>query len=264
VKAFVVIGRFTINLCQRIWDVLALLFEAVWWLFVGPLRKKFAKREGIFAQMVFTGVQSLIIVFFVNLFTGIVLAMQSAYQLSTLGATVYVAGLVGVSITRELGPVLTALVIAGRVGAAITAELGTMRVSEQIEALETMALNPVRYLVIPRLLALIVMLPCLTAFGDLCGMAGGYIVGITSLKIDPALYIDTTFRFLEAKDILTGIVKSFAFGAIIALIACYQGLNTRGGAEGVGKATTVSVVTNFIMVILADVVLTSFFYFSNM
>ncbi len=257
-------GRFTINICQRVWDVLALLFQTVYWLFVGPFKKKFAKRESIFAQMVFAGTQSLIIVLFVNLFTGIVIAMQSAYQLSKLGATVYVAGLVAVSVARELGPVLTALVIAGRVGAAITAELGTMRVSEQIEALETMALNPIRFLVIPRFLALIVMLPCLTCFGDLCGMTGGYLVGISSLNIDPDLYIDTTFRFLEAKDVLTGIFKSFVFGGIIALIACYQGLNTRGGAEGVGRATTVSVVTNFILIILADVVLTAIFYFSKM
>ncbi|MFH1995499.1 MAG: ABC transporter permease, partial [Candidatus Omnitrophota bacterium] len=256
--------RMTTSVCAQTADIVSLLAETLYWIFVGPFKKKAVKRQGIFHQMVFVGVQSIIIVFFVSIFTGIVIAMQSAYQLAQLGATVYVAGLVSVSLCRELGPVLTSLVIAGRVGAAITAEIGTMRVSEQIEALEAMALNPVRYLVVPRFLGLIVMLPCLVMFADLCGMAGGYLVGVFNLNIDPDLYIDTSFRFLEAKDVITGIVKSFVFGMIIALTACYQGLNTRGGAEGVGKSTTVSVVTSFILIILADVVLTGLFYFSKM
>ncbi|MCK4463702.1 MAG: ABC transporter permease, partial [Candidatus Omnitrophica bacterium] len=135
--------------------------------------------------MVFTGIQSVIIVFFVAFFTGIVIAMQSAYQLSKLGATIYVAAMVSVSMARELGPVLTALVVTGRVGAAITAELGSMKVSEQIEAMETMALNPVRFLVVPRFLALIIMLPCLTIFSDIIGIAGGFLVGVFNLGLNP-------------------------------------------------------------------------------
>ncbi|MFC1576978.1 MlaE family ABC transporter permease [Candidatus Omnitrophota bacterium] len=258
------IGRLTTRVCAEIWDMLSLLAQTLYWMIVGPFKKKAVKRQGIFHQMVFTGIQSVIIVFFVAIFTGIVIAMQSAYQLAQLGATVYVAGLVSVSICRELGPVLTSLVIAGRVGAAITAEIGTMRVSEQVEALEAMALNPVRFLVVPRFLALVIMLPCLTALADLSGIAGGYLVGVFNLNLDPNLYMDTTFRFLEAKDVLTGIFKSLVFGIIIALVACHQGLNTKGGAEGVGKSTTVSVVTSFILIILADVVLTGAFYFSDM
>jgi len=258
------IGRTVIGLATHVFNILGLLIQTVYWIIVGPFKRKFVKSENIFTQMVFVGVQSILIVFFVTFFTGIVIAMQSAYQLSRLGATVYVAALVSVSIARELGPVLTALVIAGRIGAANAAEIGTMKVTEQIEALETIALNPVRYLVVPRFLALLVMLPCLTIFADICGIIGGYLVGVFNLNINPHLYWSTTFKFLEAKDVLTGLYKSVAFGVIIALISCYNGLNTKGGAEGVGKSTTVSVVTSFILVIVADCVMTAIFYFSKM
>jgi len=264
IKFVAYLGRITTNTCVQIAEILSLLGQSLYWFLVGPFKRKAVKHQSIFHQMVFAGIDSLVIVFFVTLFTGIVIAMQSAYQLSKLGATVYVAGLVSVSMCRELGPVLTSLVIAGRVGAAITAEIGTMRVSEQIEALEAMALNPVRFLVVPRFLALAFMLPCLVILGDVFGIFGGFLVGVFNLNIDPYLYMDTTFRFLEAKDVLTGVFKSFIFGIIIALIACTRGLNTRGGAEGVGKSTTVSVVSSFIFIILADVVLTGIFYFSNM
>jgi phospholipid/cholesterol/gamma-HCH transport system permease protein len=257
------IGDIVIRTGKQVVEVLALLADTIYWIFVGPFKKKAAKREGVFEQMLFMGVKSLIIVLFIGLFTGIVIAMQTAPQLQSLGAVIYVAGLVAVSITRELGPVLTGLIIAGRVGAAITAELGTMKVTEQIEALENMALNPVRFLVVPRFLALIIMLPCLTILADAAGIFGGYLIGVFNLNINPGLYMDTTFRFLTAKDVMTGIAKSFVFGAIIALIGCYQGLNTRGGAEGVGKSTTTSIVTSFILIILADCVLTAVFFFSE-
>ncbi|MBL7071638.1 MAG: ABC transporter permease [Candidatus Omnitrophica bacterium] len=258
------IGGGVIGTGRRIIDVLALFVDVLYWIFVGPFKGKAAKREGIFEQMLFVGVKSILIVFFVGLFTGIVIAMQTAPQLDSLGAVIYVAGLVAVSITRELGPVLTGLVIAGRVGAAFAAELGTMKVTEQVEALEGMALNPVRFLVVPRFLALIIMLPCLTIFADAVGIFGGYLIGVFNLNINSALYIDTTFRFLTAKDVVTGVIKSVVFGGIIALIGCYYGLNTRGGAEGVGKATTTSIVSSFILIILADCVLTAVFFFSDM
>jgi len=258
------IGRTVIELATHVSNISRLLVQTLYWIIVGPFKRKFVKSENIFTQMVFVGVQSILIVFFVTFFTGVVIAMQSAYQLSRLGATVYVAALVSVSIARELGPVLTALVIAGRIGAANTAEIGTMKVTEQIEALETIALNPVRYLVVPRFLALLVMLPCLTIFADICGIIGGYLVGVFTLHINPHLYWSTTFKFLEAKDVLTGLYKSVVFGVIIALISCYNGLNTKGGAEGVGKSTTTSVVTSFILVIVADCIMTGIFYFSKM
>jgi len=244
-------------------NVVALFLEILYWIFIGPFTGKPAKRQGIFQQMVFVGIRSVAIVFFVDIFTGIVLAMQTAYQLEKMGAALYVASLVSISLCRELSPVLTGLVVAGRAGSAIAAELGTMKVTEQIEALDTMAINPVRYLAVPRFLALLVMLPALTILGNLSGIIGGFIVGTQSLNINPDLYIQTSFKYLELKDIYTGLIKSVVFGMIIALIGCFEGLNTKGGAEGVGRATTRSVVISFILIILADCIITAIFYFSK-
>jgi phospholipid/cholesterol/gamma-HCH transport system permease protein len=213
--------------------------------------------------MVFMGIQSIVIVFFVMFFTGIVLAMQSAPQLIQMGGLIYVASLVTISICRELGPVLTALVIAGRIGAAITAEIGSMEVNEQVEALDTMGINPVRYLVVPKLFALIIMLPCLTVIGDVSGLLGGYIIGVHNLKINSGLYIQTALKFLTLKDIYTGLSKSFVFAVIITMVGAYQGFKTRGGAVGVGKSTTISVVTSFILIIIADAIMTGIYYFSG-
>lgn len=244
-------------------DFSRLCFGTVYWIVVGPFRGKPVNMKTSFEQMVFMGVQSIVIVIFVTFFTGVVLAMQSAHQLKQMGATIYVASLVTISICRELGPVLTALVMAGRIGAAITAEIGSMKVNEQIEALDTMAISPVRYLAAPKLIALIVMLPCLTVIGNLAGILGGYVIGVTSLNINSALYMQTAFKFLTLKDIYTGLSKPFVFAFIIAMVGVYQGLKTRGGAVGVGKATTISVVTSFILIILADCVVTGFYYFSD-
>jgi len=243
---------------------LQLAQQTFYWIFIGPFKKhKPIKTAPIFEQMVFMGVRSVIIVFFVLLFTGIVLAMQSAPQLTKMGGTIYVASLVSIAICRELGPVLAALVIAGRIGAAITAEIGSMKVNEQIEALETMGINPVRFLVVPKFIALFFMLPCLTIVGDLVGILGGYLVGVHSLGINSHLYIQTIFKYLVLKDIYTGLSKSFVFAMIIALVGCYQGLQTRGGAVGVGRATTVSVVTSFILIIVADCFITGIYYFQR-
>lgn len=238
-----------------------LSLEAFYWIIFGFRKGKPLKREPIFEQMVFMGAKSILIVFFVTFFTGIVLAMQSAHQLTKLGATIYVASLVSISICRELGPVLTALVIAGRIGAAITAEIGSMKVNEQIEALETMAINPVRFLVAPKVVSLFFMLPCLTVIGDLSGMFGGFLIGVNNLGLNPHLYLQTAFKYLTLKDIYTGLSKAFVFGLIIALVGCYQGLHTRGGAVGVGRATTISVVTSFIMIIVADCIITGIYFF---
>ena len=257
------LGRNTLSFIRQTREIATLLSQTVYWIFVGPFRKKPISKKNFFAQTIFSGLDSLIIVFFVDFFIGMVLAMQSAYQLEQLGATIYVAALVAVSITREIGPVLTSLVIAGRVGAAITAELATMKVTEQIEALETLSLNPVRFLVAPRFLALLIMLPCLVILGNMMGMFGGYVIGITQLQLGSHLYIDTTLEFLTRKDILTGLLKTAVFSMIISLVACHQGLYTEGGAEGVGRSTTRSVVTSFILIIMADAILTAIFYFAK-
>ena len=255
------IGKSTHSFFKQFKEIFLLLAQTLYWVFVGPFRKKPVSAKGFFTQSVFSGYDSLMIVFFVDFFLGMVLAMQSAYQLEQLGAAIYVAALVGVSMTREIGPVLTSLVIAGRVGAAITAELATMKVTEQVEALETISLNPIRYLVAPRFLALFLMLPCLVLLGDLIGMFGGYVIGIYNLGLPSGMYIDTTIQFLTVKDIMTGLLKSAVFSMIITMVACYQGLATEGGAEGVGRSTTKSAVTSFILIIIADAILMAIFYF---
>ncbi|MFH1878540.1 MAG: ABC transporter permease [Candidatus Omnitrophota bacterium] len=257
------IGRVVVSLFTHISGILALFYDTLSWVITGPFKGKAAGRYSIFQQMVFAGVQSVVIVFFISLFTGIVIAMQSAYQLKQLGATIYVAPMVSISMARELGPVFTALVVAGRVGSAITAELGTMKVSEQIEALETIALDPVRFLVVPRFLALVVMLPCLTIISDIVGIIGGLIVGVYNLRLDIYRYLTFSFDLMTWKDIWTGLLKSVTFAVVISMIACYVGLDTRGGAEGVGKATTLSVVISFILIVLFDCFLTGIFFFSN-
>ena len=256
-------GSVVINTAEQAKNVLSLFFDTLFWLVAGPLKKKSAKRSSIFSQMVFAGVGSLAITAFVSFFTGIVIAMQSAYQLSRFGANIYVAPMVSVGLARELAPVLTALVVAGRVGAAIAAELGTMKVTEQIEALDTMALNPIRFLVVPRFLALLIMLPCLTILADIIGIFGGFLVGVFNLHLDPYRYITFSFKFMQLKDVWTGLIKSVVFAITISMVGCYVGLNTKGGAEGVGKSTTLSVVTSFILIILFDCLLTGLFYFTQ-
>ncbi len=212
-------------------------------------------------QMSKVGVDSFALVFLTALFTGMVLALQSAYQLQKLSAATYIGALVALSMTRELGPVLTALVIAGRVGAAITAELATMKVTEQIDALETLSTDPVRYLAVPRMVALLIMLPILTIYADMVGILGGYVVGVYKLGIGSNLYMNMTWDPLRLKDVFTGLFKASVFAAIISSIACYEGFGTSGGAEGVGRSTTLSVVTSFILIITADCFFTALFYF---
>jgi phospholipid/cholesterol/gamma-HCH transport system permease protein len=234
-----------------------LFVETIFWVFVPPL-----KRRPILDQMNKIGVNSLPIAILTSLFTGMVLSLQSAYQMQKISAQMYIPSLVALSMCRELGPVLTALVVAGRVGAAITAELGTMKVTEQIDALETLATNPIKYLAVPRFIALFFMLPLLTIYADFIGIIGGYLIGVGKLGLSSALYIRMSFHPLILKDFFTGLIKSFAFAVIICIVACFQGLNTEGGAEGVGKATTLSVVISFILIIAADCFFTALFYFA--
>lgn len=233
-----------------------LLGQTLFWIPVPPFRwKQFIE------QMSKIGVDSLPIVSLISLFTGMVLALQSAYTLQKFSAEMYVASLVAVSMLRELGPVLTALIVAGRVGASITAEIGTMKVTEQIDALETLATNPVKYLVVPRFLALILMLPLLTAYSDIVGIIGGYIIGVYKLGISHGMYMKNTWQPLRYKDFYTGLMKSFFFGIITCIVACYEGMSADGGAEGVGKSTTASVVMSFLLIIASDCLFTALFYF---
>jgi phospholipid/cholesterol/gamma-HCH transport system permease protein len=192
-------------------------------------------------------------------------AFQAAYQMKKFSfpTQIYTASFSTLMIFREIGPVLTALLVAGRVGASITAELGTMQITQQIDALRAMAANPVRTLVVPRFIALVIGLPLLTIYGDAIGVFGGYLVGVTQLGLSSALYIQMATEMLAFKDLWTGLVKALVFAVIIAIISCYQGFRTEGGAEGVGRATTWSVVATFTLIIAADSFFTAIFYFAG-
>ncbi len=233
-------------------------------LFAQTVTATFARpfrRHLLVEQMDKVGVSSLPIVILTALFTGIVLGLQTAYQLQRIGAETYIAGLVALSIVRELGPVLTALVVTGRVGASITAELGTMKVTEQIDAMESLATSPVQYLVVPRVVALMIMLPLLTICADMIGIIGGYLIGVYKLGITPTLYLRMTWDVLKLKDVFTGLLKSAVFAAIVGTVACHEGFETEGGAEGVGRSTTLAVVISFILIVAADCLVTAIFYF---
>ncbi|OGW80196.1 MAG: hypothetical protein A3G33_09020 [Omnitrophica bacterium RIFCSPLOWO2_12_FULL_44_17] len=207
------------------------------------------------------GVLSLPLVMLTSLFTGMVLCLQSAYQLRIFAAEQFTADLVALSVTRELGPVLTAMMVAGRVGASMAAELGTMKVTEQIDALDSLATNPIHFLVVPRFIATVSMLFLLTIYADLIGMLGGFLVAVFKLGISQYIYINRSFSALVMKDIYTGLIKSVVFGVIISIVGCYYGFKARGGAEGVGHATTMAVVVSFILIIVFDTFFTALFYF---
>jgi len=229
--------------------------------FIEPLRGKPNKWKPVWTQMEEVGVKSTTIVFLVSFLIGVILAFQTASQLARLGALDFVGALVGVSITRELGPLMTALVMAGRVGAAFTAEMGTMKVSDEILALETMALNPVKFLITPRFIAILVMLPCLTIMADVMGILGGFVIGITTLGIDPIAYYDRSIEAMVVKDVITGLIKSGVFAVIIVMVGSYMAFIIEGGAEKVGENTRTSVVVSMILIIVADLIFTSLFFF---
>jgi len=194
------------------------------------------------------------------LFTGMVLALQTAYSLATYGGQAFVGDIVALSVVRELGPVLTALMVAGRVGAGVTAELGSMAVTEQVDAMRALAANPVKKLVVPKLIATLVMLPLLTIIGDLLGVLGGMIIGVYQLGLTPGFYINDVLTDLTLEDIFSGIGKSFFFAFWITIVGCYNGLTARGGADGVGRATTNTVVVAAILVLVTDFFLTKLFH----
>ena len=250
------IGTRFVDFIRYAGGISILMGQTLFWIPMPPFR-----RRQLFEQMSRIGVDSLPIVFLISMFTGMVLALQSAYQMQRFSAEMYIASLVAFSMTRELGPVLTALIVAGRIGASITAELGTMKVTEQLDAMETLATNPIKYLVVPRFFALIIMLPFLTIYSDIVGVLGGYLIGVYKLGISHAMYMKNTWQPLKYKDVFTGLIQSFFFGVIICIVACYEGLTAEGGAEGVGRATTRSVVVSFILIIASDCFFTALFYF---
>ncbi len=259
-KIFGSIGRKALLMVDHVLQIRRLSGQVFYWTVIAPFRGKGINWKNVFDQMVKMGVDSLPIVSLIAFFVGLIIAMQSAYQLKQFGATIYVANLVAVSLLRELAPLLTSIIVTGRSGSAITAEIGTMKVSEEIDALRTMGLNPVKYLVVPRALAMLIMLPCLTVVADFVGIFGGYIISISTLTITSVRYIDQTISALVLTDLMSGLVKSVFFAIIIAVNGCYQGFGVSGGAEGVGKSTTRSVVVSIFLIIVADVLFTALFY----
>ncbi len=240
----------------RLWLLAAAAARAL----VGPLRGRPLRLRSTVQQLLRAGNASLPLVALIAALIGVILALQSAYQLRRLGALHLVADLVAVSITRELGPLMTAILVSGRVGSAIAAELGTMRVSEEIDALTVIGIDPVGYLVVPRLLALLVAVPCLSLFADLVGILAGCGVGVLALGMGAGGYLSDSLAALELEDLWGGVLKAFAFGAIIGLVGCQQGLDTRGGAEEVGRATTTAVVRSIVLIIAADLFVTALLF----
>lgn len=206
------------------------------------------------------GYLSLPVVGLTAFFTGMVLALQSYTGFSRFNAEGAIASVVALSMTRELGPVLAGLMISGRIGGAMAAEIGTMRVTEQLDALVTLSTNPQKYLIAPRLLAGVTMLPLLVLIADVIGIFGGYIVSIYRLDFNPAIYMKQTFDFIQIGDITSGLIKAAFFGFIITSMGCYHGFNSKGGAQGVGRATTYAVVSSSILILVANYFLTALLF----
>lgn len=211
-------------------------------------------------QFLNIGFYSLPVVGLTTLFAGMVIAIQTYSGISEYGAESVVASVVLISVTRELAPVLSALMVAGRIGAAMAAEIGTMRVTEQIDALITLSANPFRYLIAPRIWAAIIVMPLLVLFGDIIGIFGGYLVGVYKLDFNAANYIVNTVDFLKPVDVVMGMVKAGVFGFIIAIMGCYHGYRSKGGAQGVGEATTNAVVTASILILIFNYLITELFF----
>ena len=217
-------------------------------------------RHEVLYQQFITGIKSLGVISIVALFTGMILALQTGLELRRFGQEVQIGTAVTVSMLREMGPFMTALIIAASVGSSIAAQLGTMAVSEEIAAMEIMSVNPLRYLVMPRLIALMTMMPLLTIYTCVLGISGGAIVGTTQLDIAMAAYFDNATQFASNKDLYVGLIKAVLFGMIITTVACHQGFSTTNGAVGVGQATRKTVIISFLMILVVGYIVTRLFY----
>jgi phospholipid/cholesterol/gamma-HCH transport system permease protein len=255
-KLFEALGRTVLRIVEDIGRFFQMLGRVAAW----TVRPPYDVPE-LLRQMVRVGWDSIPVVFLTTLFTGMVMALQTYSGFARFHAESLVGSVVALSLTRELSPVLTALMVTGRVGSSMAAELGTMRVTEQIDALTALATEPVQYLIVPRVLASIAMLPLLVVMGDFVGMYGGYLVAVQLLGANPVTYIENSFQYLNVgDDIVSGLIKAAVFGLIFALIACVRGYDTVGGAEGVGRSTTRAVVSGSLTVLLADFFLTKLLF----
>jgi len=251
-KTINLVGEKIVGYVKEMGRMLLLLVDTIRWSLYPPFRV-----DLLFQQMERVGVRSVLVVVLTGVFTGMVLALQSFHATRAFGAETMVGVAVALSMTRELGPVLTSFMVTGRAGSAMAAEIGTMRVTEQIDALSAMAVNPIKYLIVPRVLASILVVPMLTVIADFVGIVGGYLTGVTMLRINAGAYVANMEKYVELNDIYHGIIKAAVFGLILSVIGCYKGYTTTGGAEGVGKATTESVVLATVTILMANYLLTA-------
>jgi len=249
------IGRVFIRLFEETGLWFRMLLRTIVWTF----RRPFEGLEWL-RQMVRVGVDSIPVVFLTTMFTGMVMALQTYNGFHRVHAENFVGSVVALAMLRELSPVLVALMVTGRVGSSMAAEIGTMRVTEQLDALQSLATDPVQYLFVPRVIAGIVMLPLLTILGDALGVGGGYLVGVKLMGANPVVYQQNTYQFLHMNDIWSGLIKSAFFGLILTLTGCVRGYYTSGGAEGVGRATTAAVVSASLIILLTDFFLTKLLF----
>ena len=255
-KFFEAIGTVVLRVMEEFGRVFQTLGRVVGW----AIRPPYDIPE-LFRQMVRVGVDSVPVVFLTTLFTGMVMALQTVEGFARFHAESLVGSVVALSLTRELSPVLSALMVTGRVGSSMAAELGSMRVTEQIDALTALGTEPVQYLMVPRITASILMLPLLVIMGDAVGIGGGYLVAVKLLGVNPVRYLENSFQFLHVSDdIVSGLIKAAVFGLIFSLIACVRGFYTTGGAEGVGRSTTRAVVSGSLSVLVADFFLTKLLF----
>lgn len=250
------LGRWVLNCLQHLGRIFMLFGRTLYWTGKPPYNGK-----EIVANMVHIGYDSLPISVITSAFSGMVFAIHITYGLERFGAKVYVGSLVGQAIVREVGPVMCSIVVGGRVGASIAAQFGTMKVTEQIDAMNALAVDPIKYLVVPRFIASMVMLPVLTVIADFIGIAGGWLIAVTQLGMESRMYIDGVIEYVEPKDLISGMIKALFFGIIIVMIGSYCGFRTKGGAQGVGKATTRAIVGIAITVLIVDYFLSLVFYY---
>jgi len=246
------IGQWVLDAIEGVGQFSTLFFETLFWALRPPYRFKL-----LINSMEFVGVGSLFIVLLTGLFTGAVFSLQGAIAFRLFNAESMVGSTVALSLARELSPVLTGLMVTGRAGSGIATELGTMRVTEQIDALYTMAVSPVQYLVVPRFLAGLIVVPALCALFTLVGMLGSYVVGVSLLNIDEGAFLSKVYWFVDPADLFSGLIKAFFFGGILTLVGCYKGFYASGGARGVGIATTQAVVVSSVTILIADYFLTA-------
>ena len=256
-NVFAATGRAIVDACRSTGRALVMLLGATVQL---PYMFSKRNRADVFQQLYQVGIKSLGVVSVVALFTGMILALQVGIELRRYGQENNIGMLVCISMLREMGPFMTGLVIAASVGSAIAAQMGTMTVSEEIAALDVMGISPLRFLMMPRLAALAIMMPLLTVYTNLLGILGGALVGMTQLGISYEAYFDNAFRYAENKDLYVGLFKAFLFGLIIVDVACFQGFSAREGAVGVGRATRHTVIISFLTILVVGYFVTRLFY----